>query len=630
MNQPESPARESSEQPRTSPAYQTKAPSRWSRTEVAICLAIFALALAVRGAYLYESSANPAFYSLTLDSRDYFLRAETLATKGILDSGFFWQPVFYPFAMAVLFLATGPSVLWAKLFQIALGAITCVLTYRLGLRVFDRRTGLLAGLFVAFYGPLIFYEGEIDTAGWAAFWSVALLLLLLRTAVRPTRVVCLLLGGCGSLSVLTRPTFLPFAVVAFVWLTVVLVRGRRGWRQTAGRLAEIIVGFLLAAAPAAIECQRAVGHFGILPTSGGLNVYIGNNENLCRTLTTRPGLAWDELTALAQREGCKTKSEESRYFYNMVWDYAKTKPGSFMKGLGRKALQVINGREVPRNVDIYVFRDWSRVLAALVWKAGRFGFPWGVLFPLAVLGYVLQRRRAPLPLVLFAILYLFGIVLVFVADRYRAPVVPVMAILGAAGCTSIVDILRTRQRLHLTAACCIAVAVIGTTNLAGRSCEEEVNYASEMQYLLAQNAESAGQIDEALRLFQKALELEPGSCGAHFRLGVALARAGRLDEAIEQFNATLQCQDYYIIYYNRGSAYLLKHDLDRALSDLDAAIAKEPQCPACYCRRASLYREQGEYGRARLGWERVLEMTPTGPFADEALAGLKLLPPSRP
>jgi 4-amino-4-deoxy-L-arabinose transferase-like glycosyltransferase len=205
------------------PLHRQKQP-RWDRREVITYVVIFFLALIVRGVYLHESSRNPTFNSLTLDSRDYFLRARNLATQGSFDAGFFWQPVFYPLAMAVLFLFSGPSVLCAKLLQIVLGAVTCVMTYRLGREILDRRIGLLAGAIVTFYGPLFFYECEIDTAGWAAFWSVLFLMLLLRTATRGSPAFCFAIGACGALCALTRPTFLSFVLIAFAWLALVFLR----------------------------------------------------------------------------------------------------------------------------------------------------------------------------------------------------------------------------------------------------------------------------------------------------------------------------------------------------------------------------------------------------------------------
>jgi len=116
-------------------------------------------------------------------------------------------------------------VLWPKLIQAVLGAVTCVLTYRLGERLFDRRTGAVAGFAVALYGPLIFFEGELLAGGWAAFWSVTLVLLFLRAHAERTVRLCFWLGVCGALSVLTRPTFLPFFVTGCLWLLVVLRRG---------------------------------------------------------------------------------------------------------------------------------------------------------------------------------------------------------------------------------------------------------------------------------------------------------------------------------------------------------------------------------------------------------------------
>ena len=49
-------------------------------------------------------------------------------------------------------------------------------------------------------------------------------------------------------------------------------------------------------------------------------------------------------------------------------------------------------RELPRNIDAYVLRDSSAPLRVLLWKAGVFGFPFGMLLVLAAGGAVLNAE----------------------------------------------------------------------------------------------------------------------------------------------------------------------------------------------------------------------------------------------
>src|SRR6185436_1469406 len=73
----------------------------------------------------------------------------------------YWQPPGYPYVLALILRLTGPGLLAPRLVQALLGALTAALTCALGTRVFGRAVGLGAGLIVALYGLLIYYDGEL-------------------------------------------------------------------------------------------------------------------------------------------------------------------------------------------------------------------------------------------------------------------------------------------------------------------------------------------------------------------------------------------------------------------------------------------------------------------------------------
>ena len=89
-----------------------------------------------------------------IDAASYDQHARLLVEKGIFYQRFFWQGFLYPFFLAVVYFFTGGSMLGARLIQILLGSLLCALVYRLGARLFDRRTGVVAGAIAALYGPL--------------------------------------------------------------------------------------------------------------------------------------------------------------------------------------------------------------------------------------------------------------------------------------------------------------------------------------------------------------------------------------------------------------------------------------------------------------------------------------------
>ena len=175
---------------------------------------IFVFALLCRLLYLFESADTPTFGIPLIDEKSYYETALAFAGGKGMGEGFFWQPFFYPFFLSSVIFLFGSSVLWIKILQCIVGSVTCVLTYLLGRRIFDERTGILAGAVTAFYGPLIFFDGELLAAGWASFWSVALILVFLMARTGKKPLPFFILGLCGALSVLSRPTFVPFFLAA--------------------------------------------------------------------------------------------------------------------------------------------------------------------------------------------------------------------------------------------------------------------------------------------------------------------------------------------------------------------------------------------------------------------------------
>jgi 4-amino-4-deoxy-L-arabinose transferase-like glycosyltransferase len=544
-------------------------------TSSRIILIIFVLALVVRLAYLGGISDMPTFDTPIVDSQEYDMLARGLADEGIMDHTFFWQGFFYPLFLSFVYFLSNGSLITARVVQILLGSAACVFVYRLGADIFDRRTGTLAGVICALYGPLVYFESELLATGWASLWSVILILLLLRAGKKGGMPTYLAIGLCGGLSVITRATFLPFLTGAALYMVYLLRRSSMSWKGIAAREAFIIAGFLMITVPVASLCLRETGQFSFLPRSGSINLYIGNNPDPEETIMTRPGQDWRELTRAPIVEGSESGRENEDYYMNLFTEYVATQPGHFFKGLAGKTVQFVSPRELPRNQDMYVSRNYSRLLSLLVWKAGRFGFPFGILLPFSLLGILIGRRRIPWPMTLFLILYPLSIIMVFVSARYRTPLIPVMAIPASFGFFRIADMARVKKWRSFTITCTVIAAIVLITSIAGPFPVEGYDYEAEMHTMLGISYAKRGYRNKAVSHLTTAQRLDPGSVTAHRMLGLILYEQRRIDEAVEQFEKAYELDpDSYFILYYLGTGLLAQGRTDEGIERLEQALSK--------------------------------------------------------
>ncbi len=543
-----------------------------SRPTIAtLALGFFSGALLLRLFFLFGFSDNPTFDAPVVDAQGYDAMARDIANGRPVGERLFWQPLFYPLWLSSVYTLSSSSMLVAKLFQTIVGSATCLLTFLLASRLLDRRTAIIAGIVTAFYGPLLFFETQLLATGWAAFWSVCLLTLFVIAEREKALWSFGMLGACGALSVLTRPTFLPFFLVACIALFWVVARETKEPRKQGTRIAALLLGWLLFTLPIALFNHHSSGRFTILPSSGGINLFIGNNPNREETLTARPGAQWQAIVQLpAQKNQLEGAWTQQAYFLERVRDYATTAPGDFLAGLGQKALQLISSRELPRNIDIYELSQWSTLSKLLTWKIANFGFPFGLLLPLAAIGLVANWRKWPAAVVLFPFCYGASIVLVFVTARYRIPLIPVLSIFAASGLVAMGHALRKQQWPVLTGMGAAAFLLILLSSWPGPFAEERQSYTGEMYREAALFKIRMNLHTEARALFLESIAADPASAEAHSGLAQTFYREGRLQEARDAWERAVALNPDWFEAVN-NLAWLLATTRREDLRDLDRA-----------------------------------------------------------
>jgi tetratricopeptide (TPR) repeat protein len=102
-----------------------------------------------------------------------------------------------------------------------------------------------------------------------------------------------------------------------------------------------------------------------------------------------------------------------------------------------------------------------------------------------------------------------------------------------------------------------------------------------------------------------------GRAAAQLDGGLARAWQGDLDGAIRAFDRAIAAEpDLALAYLNRGLAWQARGDLGRALADLNRAVARDRTGARAYYHRSRLHRARGDAARAEADAERAIALDP--------------------
>ena len=128
---------------------------------------------------------------------------------------------------------------------------------------------------------------------------------------------------------------------------------------------------------------------------------------------------------------------------------------------------------------------------------------------------------------------------------------------------------------------------------------------------LAVDLARKNQIDDAIREWKRAVELNPEEAKAYFNLALALERKGQLDEAIAQYQKAVSIDpENAAAYSNLAVALSRTGRLDEAIDWLTKCVANNPESARAHGNLGALLLERGRINEAIEHCQRSLDIDP--------------------
>jgi tetratricopeptide (TPR) repeat protein len=494
-----------------------------------------AAGLALRLWYLSDLARQPWFGYPLVDA----LTFDRLA-QGILQgagSEAFFRPPLYPHFLALIYATAGRGNGAVAIVQFLLGLAALAPAYRLGERWFGRPAAL-AGTWVAAYYPLrIFFEGELLDVTLFGFLFVWATWFFWRGLEEGSTSLGMLSGLLYGAAALTRPN----VVLA---LPLVALGAALAFRdaRVIGYGAAAALGVALAVAPATLHNWRVERAIIPVAANGGVNFYLGNERGATGLTPVPPGLRWQQAMLRPIRAGQQSLAAQDRWWYQQATAEIAAAPRHWLRLLGVKTALFVSATESSNNKALAHF-------TAVSFPVRHYRWWFGALLCLALVGCAARPGRSSIFLLWLCAGYAASVLLFFVAERYRLPLVPLLAPAAAAGAGELFRAIRALEWGRLAALgsllALLGLAIFPDWFGAGK---ERINADGQMGQIFLMR----GEPDRALASIQRARATEPDNPDLLNLLGSTHVQRGDLAAAEAAYLAALRLGDYGDVWYNLG------------------------------------------------------------------------------
>ena len=538
---------------------------------------VLSVALLFRVAYLLLFAKSPFFDAPILDSAYHDALARAIAAGDPTAGAPYFRPPLFPWTLGGLYSLFGAGPWPGRVLDAGLGVATVLAVLAVGVRVGLSRAGRVgAALAAALYAPQIFLEGELLGEPLAAALGAWGLYALLRAGAAPE-----------------RNRYRWWAAMSLLWSLAALARGPLALLAVAGALfacftpgprvrrtaLTLAVTLAVWAGPAAIMASHGAG-FRFPATQAGINLYAGNHSGADGRGVDIPGLpaggGWREFA------GASVRLAESRAHRPLdapaasdAWTreavrFWSAHPGEALSLTARKALYLIHGFETPNNRSLYLAREDIPWFSAILWKIPGFYWPTGLLIPLAMVGLAQLRDRRWHPVLAYFGVVLVPLLLFFVCARFRAPAMPALVLLAAAGAM--------RLAARRPTAWIVFLAAYAAANIPWAHAVAEDPPRDRL--VRAESLFNAGRSTEAEREYARVLALDPNEGRAHLGLAALAERRGDLDVARREVEiAGASIPDSWSVQWAWARILDRQGHPEAAIPHLEAAVRAYPENP---------------------------------------------------
>ncbi len=575
---------------------ETEEPASLIKHDWRFLLLLFLVALTLRLAYWHELRQQPDYAAPWIDAAYHDVWARHIAfDKWELPDGMsdpkinqypYFRPPGYPLFLAALYKISGGSYHAPRLMQMALGLLNLFLVYGLVGQFTGRRASRIAAAWTALYPVSIYFEGELLAATCLTTMILIALVLSIRWQSTQAPKYAWSLGIVAGLICITRPNYLlmmPVMICCFWWSH----RPIRGL-TLAKEVVPLVVGMFLVIAPITLRNTLVASDAVLITSNAGINLYIGNHHQADGFSAIIPDLGpiaglqgWTSfdypllIEGVSMRQGRPFKASElSRYFSGLAYHEIRQYPAHTIKLWFKKAAHFWNPKEISNNKEVDIAIDQSAFIGWLP------GFGW-LLFVCSI-GFVCWWKNARLkvqPLLLYSACWILitfvSFVPFFVNGRFRAPIIPLLAIFAGFGIERL-----TLSKTKMTFSWIVPLSVLILLAITAKSYQPN---SATWHYHQGIAFETRAQFDQAIDAYMEALRTDPTFADAALKLGNIYYGQGRFQLAQQHWEQARKMKSSAEVLNNM--AWLMATSRESSLRDPAKAVQYAEQAVALTHRK---------------------------------------------